>query len=138
MTAVHYGSYTEARTHLKDLLDAAARGDVATVRRDTETTAVVDAERLRYALVHLCPSRAEVVAENDGWSIMLPDLPIATDGATFEEALEDMIDALREYAEDWQNGLREAVNHKNNWGVVQLVGLSTDSQLREWLVGVDQ
>src|SRR5438552_2880262 len=34
MSITHYDSYTDARAHLKDLLDAAERGRVATVRRD--------------------------------------------------------------------------------------------------------
>ncbi|MFI9405335.1 prevent-host-death protein [Nocardia sp. NPDC052316] len=136
MSAIHYDSYTEARAHLKDLLDAAGQGRVATVRRDTEYAAVVDAERLRYALAKLCPATAEVVAEDGGWSAFLPGLPIAADGATFDEAVDEMIVALREYADDWQSRLRNAPNHRENWGLVQLIALSNDAQLRDWLVGV--
>ncbi|MFF4344674.1 hypothetical protein ACFY00_32735 [Kitasatospora sp. NPDC001540] len=55
MAAVHYESYTEARAHLKDLLDAAGQGRVATVRRSTEYAAVVDAGLLRHALTLLVP-----------------------------------------------------------------------------------
>ena len=135
MSAVHYDSYTDARTHLKDLLDAAERGRVATVRRDTRTTAFVDRERLRYFLAAVSPSRAQVVAENGGWSVFIPGLPLAADGASFDEALDEMIIALREYAEDWQDRLLDAPNHAGNWGLVQLVSLSDDNQLREWLVG---
>ncbi len=40
MAAVH--SYTDARAHLKDLLDAAEKGRVATVRRESVRTAVVE------------------------------------------------------------------------------------------------
>ncbi|MCW2642256.1 MAG: hypothetical protein JWP76_4562 [Dactylosporangium sp.] len=57
------------------------------------------------------------------------------DGATFDEAIDDLIDALREYAEDWQDRLLDAPNHGNNWGLVQLISLSDDEQLRDWLVG---
>jgi len=135
MSAVHYNSYTEARTHLKDLLDAAGQGQVATVRRDAEYAAVVDAERLRYALSKLCQSHAETISEGGGWSIFLPGLPIAADGATFDEAIDEMIDALREYADDWQDHLRHAPNHRENWGLVQMITLSGDEQLRDWLVG---
>ncbi|WP_431927398.1 hypothetical protein [Nonomuraea jabiensis] len=46
-----------------------------------------------------------------------------------------MVDALREYAEDWQDRLLDAPNHRENWGLVQLISLSDDDQLREWLVG---
>lgn len=135
VTAVHYDTYSDARSHLKDLLDAAATGRPATVRRESTQAAVVDAARLRSALVRLIPSRAEVVAEDDGWSAMLPGLPIAADGGSFEEAVEDLVRALREYAEDWNDHLLTAPNHRSNWGLVQLIGLSTDAQLREWVLG---
>lgn len=134
MSAVQYNSYTEARAHLKDLLDAADRGRVATVRRDTNTTAVVDGRRLRDVLATLVPSRAQAVPEAGGWSVFLPGLPIAADGATFDEAIEETIDALREYADDWQDRLLDTPNHRANWGLVQMVVLSDDEQLRDWLV----
>ena len=135
MSMTHYDSYTAARAHLKNLLDAAERGRVATVRRDGGRTAIVDGERLRTSLATLSPSRAQVVAEAGGWSVFIPGLPVAADGATFDEAIVEMIDALREYAEDWQERLLDAPNHRNNWVLVQLISLSTDDQLRDWLVG---
>ncbi|HEX8305062.1 MAG TPA: hypothetical protein VF612_09300 [Jatrophihabitans sp.] len=133
--AVHFETYSSARTHLKDLLDAAAAGRAATVRRDDETAAVVDAERLRYALTQLRPSEAVVVAEAGGWSAFVPGLPIAGDGDTFDDAVSDLVMALREYADDWNDHLLTAPNHRENWGLVQLVELSTDEQLREWVLG---
>jgi prevent-host-death family protein len=135
MPAVHYDSYTDARNNLKNLLDAAESGQVVTVRRDSTTTAVLDARRLRHFLASVVPSRAEVVQEAGGWSAFMPGLPVAADGATFDEAIADMVDALREYAHDWQERLLNAANHKENWGLVQLIGLSDDDQLRDWLVG---
>jgi predicted RNase H-like HicB family nuclease len=135
MSAVHYDSYSEARAHLKDLLDAAERGQVATVRRDSATAAVVDVERLRHFLSSIVPSRAQVVPEGGGWSVFIPGLPVAADGASFDEAIVEMIDALREYAEDWQQRLLDAPNHRDNWGLVQLISFSDDAQLRDWLVG---
>lgn len=135
MSMTHYDSYTDARAHLKDLLDAAERGRVATVRRDAGRTAVVDVERLRSSFAALIPSKAQAVAEAGGWSIFIPGLPVAADGGTFDEAVAEMIDALREYAEDWQERLLDAPNHRNNWVLVQMISLSTDDQLRDWLVG---
>ncbi|ALG06082.1 prevent-host-death protein [Kibdelosporangium phytohabitans] len=133
---MHFDSYTDARTHLKDLLDAAEKGRVATIRRDHARTAVVDVVRLQHVLVSMNQPRAHVVAESDGWSVFIPGLPISADGATFDEAITEMITSLREYAEDWQERLLETPNHRDNWGLVQLIGLSDDVQLREWLVGV--
>jgi len=138
MSAVHYDSYTDARAHLKDLLDAAERGRVATVRRDSARTAVVDVERLRHLLASMVPLRAQVVPEAEGWSVFIPGLPVAVDGPTFDEAIIEMVDALREYADDWQERLLDAPNHRENWGLVQLISLSDDVQLRAWLVGSAQ
>jgi predicted RNase H-like HicB family nuclease len=135
MSAVHYDSYTAARAHLKDLLDAAEKGQVATVRRDSATTAVVDVKRLRHFLASIVPSRAEVVPEAGGWSVFIPGLPVAAEGASFDEAIDEMIDALREYAQDWQERLLDAPNHRDNWALVQLISFSSDGQLRDWLVG---
>ncbi|SDK73722.1 prevent-host-death protein [Nonomuraea jiangxiensis] len=135
MTPVHFDTYTEARAHLKALLDAAERGRVATVRRESAVTAFVDVERLRHYLAMVTPSRAQVLPEAGGWSVFIPGLPVAADGATFDQAITEMIESLREYAEDWQDRLLDAPNHRENWGLVQLISLSDDEQLREWLIG---
>lgn len=135
MPEVHYDSYTDARNNLKTLLDAAESGLVATVRRDSATAVVLDAGRLRHFLASVVPSRAQVVQEAGGWSVFIPGLPVAADGETFDEAISEMVDALREYAEDWQDHLLHAPNHRKNWGLVQLISLSDDEQLREWLAG---
>lgn len=131
--SVHSETYSHARAHLKELLDAAEDGRPATVSRESTVTAVVDANRLRHALTLLVPARAEVVNEDGGWSVMLPGLPIAADGNTFDEAMDDMVTALREYADDWSDHLLHAPNHQNNWGLVQLITLSNDAQLHAWL-----
>lgn len=131
-TSVHFASVAEGRAHLKELLDAAADGMPAGLVRDRDRFAVVDAARLRHLLVSLSRP-AQVVAEADGWSVFIPGTPVAADGATLEQALAEAIDALREYAADWIDHLSVAANHAGNWGLVQLVRLSTDDQLAEWL-----
>jgi len=133
VSIAEYGSVVEARRHFKDLLDAAESGRTASVTRDRRRTALVDGERLRRVLSTLRPSRAEVVHEAGGWSVFLPGLPIAADGATLQEALVEAVDALREYAADWADHLLHAPNHADNWSLVQLIDLSTDEQLVEWL-----
>jgi predicted RNase H-like HicB family nuclease len=137
MPAVHYDSYTSARDHLKDVLDHAEDGEVVTVRRDSATAVVLDANRLRHFLESVVPPCAKVVAEADGWSAFIPGLPVAAAGPTLESAVADMADALREYAEDWSR-LQHAPNHREHWGLVQLVALSNDDQLRQWITGSAQ
>ena len=68
-------------------------------------------------------------------SVFFPGRPVAADGAMFDEAIAEMIQALREYADDWQERLLDSPNHRENWGLVQLISLSDDDQLTDWLVG---
>lgn len=133
MNSTHFATVTDARKHFSDLISAAESGRPATVRRDRHRAALVDAERLRDSLADLLPANAEVVCEAGGWSVFLPGLPLAADGSSFEEALDELVLALREYAEDWSDHLLHAANHSQNWGLVQLIELSTDEQLVEWL-----
>lgn len=95
----------------------------------------MDADRLASSLRLARPARAEAVAESGGWSVFIPGLPIAADGATLDEALDETVLALREYADAWSQRLRLAPNHADNWGLVQIVEFSSDSQLKAWLRG---
>ncbi|MDA3648100.1 hypothetical protein LZ318_22110 [Saccharopolyspora indica] len=81
------------------------------------------------------PLRAEVVFEDPCWSVAVPGLPVAADGATLDEALSEAIAALREYADDWQERLLHAPNHQVHRDCVLLVRLSDDGQLRDRLLG---
>jgi predicted RNase H-like HicB family nuclease len=134
-TPRHFASFTEARNQFRSVLDAARAGLVTTVVRDKERFVVVAADHLRDELARLRPSQALVAAEGGGWSVMLPGLPVHGDGETFDDAIADTIVALREYAEDWNARLHAALNHRGHRSVVELVELSTDEQLREWLLG---
>jgi hypothetical protein len=132
MPEVWFDSVAEGRSHLRELLDAAARGFPAGLRRDNAGFAIVDAARLRQLLA-VRSRHAEIVAEADGWSIFVPGIPVAADGETLPEATAQMIDALREYAADWIDRLHVAPNHTENWWLVQLVELSSDAELADWL-----
>lgn len=136
-TRSHYGSFTETRKNLRSVLDSAHAGRVTTVQRDAERFAVVDADRLVRTLMRLRPAGATVIAEGGGWAAILPGLPVHGDGTTFEEAVRDLLEALREYADDWNDRLLNAPNHQDNWPVVELVQLASDEQLREWLLAAD-
>src|SRR5260221_11848319 len=83
--APHYTSYTEARTHLKDLLDASARNQLPTVQRDNELHIVVSADRMRRILEQANPSRAQSEAQSHGgWAMFTAHPPLAVEGAAFE------------------------------------------------------
>lgn len=137
MTVRHFPSYSEARANFRGVLDAANSGLVTTLERDHTRFAVVDGELLRSQLATLRPSHAVVTAEGSGWSAFLPGLPIAGEGENLDAAIDDLIDALRDYASDWNDRLRVASNHHDNWAVAALVELSSDEQLRSWLLAFD-
>lgn len=133
-TIVDYPNAASARANFKALVDAAIAGVPSQLHRDSSGIALVDAERLRYFLSHMTAT-AQVVAEAGGWSIFVPGAPVAADGPTFDDAVLEMVDALREYAQDWVDHLRLAPNHRDHWGLVQLVALSDDEQLAAWITG---
>ncbi len=66
---------------------------------------------------------------------MQPVLPVAADAATVNEVVEEMVEALRDYTEDWIDRFLHGLNHSQNWALVQLIALSDDQQLKDWLVG---
>ena len=61
--------------------------------------------------------------------------PIAAEGDDAADAIDELIDAVRDYAADWSDRLRLAPNHEQNWGLVQLVDHSSDDELRVWMLG---
>ena len=52
-----YGTFTEVRTHLKEVLDASARGQTVTMQRGGLVSVVMSAELLRTHLFRIVSSR---------------------------------------------------------------------------------
>jgi len=46
--------------------------------------------------MRLRPAQATVVAEGGGWSAVLPGLTVHGEGETFEQAIDDLLEALRD------------------------------------------
>lgn len=134
MATRHFATYSDARAHLRDLLDTAHTGRLTTVDRDRDRFAVVDAAILRPQLARLLPSRAVVAAEGGGWSAFLAGVPVSGEGTSLDAAIGDLIDALRDYAADWNDHLLDAPNHRQHWALVTLVELSDDGELRHWIL----
>ncbi len=127
--------FAGARKSFKTILDTSDRGGLSIIERGESSASVVNTSLFREFLVNNLPAKAQVVNEDGAWALFLPDLPLAAEGTTLEEATFDLIDALREYAEDWEDHLRMAPNHRGNWALVQLIDSSTDEELAAWLTG---
>ena len=131
----HFATLSEARAHMPQLTDDAISGRPVSYFRDGRQVAAVDADRLRDALSQLHPARAEVFREGGLVGMVISDLGLAVEGVTFDDAISELVIALREYAADWNDHLLNAVNHANNWGIVQVIALSTDEELAGWVRG---
>ncbi|NJC21034.1 putative RNase H-like HicB family nuclease [Arthrobacter pigmenti] len=129
-----YG-FADARKSFKSILDASDRGGLSIVQRGDSSASVVNTALLKAFLMKNTPANVQVVNEDGAWAMFIPGLPLAAEGSTVDEATHDLIDALREYAEDWEDHLRLAPNHKDNWALVQIVDSSTDGELAAWLNG---
>jgi hypothetical protein len=55
--------------------------------------------------------------------VLLHGHPVASDGATLDEALTDSLRALRDYAAAWEERLHAAPDHRHAAALVQLVAL---------------
>lgn len=131
--AADYPTYSRAREHFKEMLDATASGRIVTVARDGALSAVVPAERLREYFFRTVSPRVSVFREDGAVVALMDGRPFVSTGTDVDDALDDLALSLREYAEDWDARLHTAPNHHDAWGLVQLVKLSTDDELRAWL-----
>lgn len=129
-------SSTEARTHWRDIMNASSQGVPVTIGcHGSAVSAVVDAERLREYFAETLDPHALTFVEDGVHVIVLDRRGFTSEGETLEDAIEDMVHQLREYAEDWGEHYSTAPNHEKNWALVQMISMSSDSQLREWLIG---
>lgn len=131
-STVDYPSYSSARTHFKDVLDATERGVSVTVAREGQVSVVLPAERLRAFFFRAVSPRVELTHDGDRVIALMSTRPFVSEGATVDAALDDLRESLREYAEDWEARLQHAPNHRDNWALVQLVKLSSDEELLDW------
>jgi hypothetical protein len=128
-----YSSAASARQNFKQMLDGAAAGVPVTVRRDKEVFALTQADKLRRHFAETTSPRLRLGQEDGVWIASMDHRPFVAEGRSEEEAIYNLVEDLREYAEDWAEHYEAAPRHKREWGLVQLVSLSTDSELVEWL-----
>ena len=117
-------------------LNAAADRRPVVFHRGDQDFALLPAPLLRDLLRRAVPA-PEIVAEDDGWTVLLPGHPVAADGMALDEALRDFVAALRDYADAWDERLHRAANHQHAAILVQHVSVSTDDELLAWARGPD-
>lgn len=125
---------TAVRQSWAATLNAAADSRPVVFHRGEQDFALVAAPLLRAVLRRAVPA-PEVLAEDGGWTIVLPGHPVAADGSTLDEALLDFVHVLRDYAADWDDRLHRAPNHQHAAALVQHVSVSDDDDLLLWARG---
>lgn len=120
LPVTHQFKAREARDHFKELLDRAEGGGVAVVRRG-EPVAIVRRDVLDNALAVSHPFDVKVSVTDDQTGMWIEGLPVHGVGDSYDEAEDDFLDALVEYAEEWLIELRFAPNHRQHAGLVERV-----------------
>jgi hypothetical protein len=115
-------------------LNTAAEGRPVVFHRGEEDFALLPASLLRTVLQRAVPA-PEVIAEDDGWTVLLPGHPVAADGTTLDEALQDFVSALKDYADAWNDRLHQAPNHHHAAALVHHAAVSRDDDLLAWARG---
>lgn len=125
---------TGVRASWAATLNAAADRRPVVFHRGDQDFALLPASLLRDVLRRAVPA-PEVVAEDDGWTVVLPGHPVAADGMTLDHALRDFVAGLRDYAHDWTERLHRAPNHQHAAALVHHVVVSDDDELLAWARG---
>ncbi len=116
----HQFKAREARDHFRELMDRAEAGGVAVLRKNS-TMVLVAREVLDSALAVQHPFDVSVSFVDGQTSMWVDGVPVHGVGDSYDQAEEDFLDALVDYAEAWVCELRFAPNHKANAGLVQRV-----------------
>lgn len=93
----------------------------------------MSADKLQDVLAQTLEPRLQITHEDERVIAFMALRPFVSEGLTFDGALDDLVESLREYAEDWHDHLSSAPNHADNGALVQLVNVSSDQQLRDWI-----
>ena len=120
--APHEYKSHEAREHWSEILDLAESGAVAVVRRNS-AVAFVDRQVLDDALALGNPFNVQVSYANGQTSVWIEFISAHGVGSNLEQARENFLDALEEYADEWVTHLNAATNHHESGGLVRRVVL---------------
>jgi len=118
---------SEARRQLPSLLDSAHRGRWQLVgRRGRRDIVLANADEIGALLGTCYRFHPQVVMGEHDVGLWLPELNAHAAAATLDEALRELADVMLEYAEDWEERLRHAVNHRGKIGYVRRIELAGD------------
>ncbi|MEX2549233.1 MAG: hypothetical protein WD638_03320 [Nitriliruptoraceae bacterium] len=132
-----YVGFTQAKSGLSGLFDELERGHGARVveRRKSPAIALTGRNELLELLSEKAPFSTKMSRAEDGTvSVWLNELDIYGRGASIAEAVQDLLDEVDDYVEDWEAILHDAPNHQSRAWWVRRVQLARDpDELRQML-----
>jgi hypothetical protein len=140
---LYYGTLKDGRQHLSDVLDAAQDGLMVRLRRGRSnrderagSVSVVKTTVLQDILEKLVAASIEAVYNDDDrlHTVAVRGLPLAAEGESLSDAVDELVDDIRDYCDDWVTRLRFAPNHAGNVPLVYLAQSMSDDELHEWLM----
>jgi hypothetical protein len=132
----------EARKMLSALLAwvSSGRGNLIVIEpRGKRAAVLVDAEEHAGLLAKAFPFAPEVFFHDDSVAIWLPELAVFGEGVNLDEAKEDLVDAVLDYAESWySDNLRAAPLHAERAGWLQRIRLAGPDRVAGVLFNDDE
>jgi hypothetical protein len=132
----------DARKMLSALLAwvSSGSGNVVVIEpRGKRAAVLVDAEEQAQVLARAFPFSPEVFFHDDSVAVWLPELAVFGQGETLDEAKEDLVDAVLDYADSWYDeNLRAAPMHAARAGWLQRIRLAGPDRVPQVLFNDDE
>lgn len=130
--------FSQAKASLSDVFDDVERGGARVVeRRKSPRVAFLRADEIEELLSQHYAFSADVSRADDGTvTIWLNELAVYGRGATLAAAVDDLLDEVEDYVEEWEASLRHAPNHQQRrWWVHRLQLAGDRDELRRVILG---
>jgi hypothetical protein len=131
-SSVH--NFTDARTNLRSLLSRSQAGGLSLIESGTNSVSMVSTAHLRDYLSETVRLHPRVHREDGAIVLVCDGLPFAAEASTLSDAVDQLVEDLIDYAAEWPENYSQAVNHRENWALVQLVSIMDPEQVREFVL----
>lgn len=129
--------FSAAKADLSNVFDAVERAGVRVVaRRKSPRLALLRHDEVGELLAEHYPFTTQVSEADDGTvSVWLDQLALYGRGESYDEALDNLLDEIEAYLEDWEARLHRVRNHQERrWWVHRLQLASDRDELRASVV----
>lgn len=109
----HQFKAREARDQLKAVLDEAERGGAVVIRR-ARPVVVALRDDIEDLLAAAAPFEVQSAVTGGQFAFWLDQVPVHAAAAGLDQAEDEFLDALVDYADLWHRELRHAPNHAGN------------------------